>query len=439
MLLIYSSVTGNRWKYITEFIIHKLAGYSFHVTNDLTEYRSFKGASVNYSQQRIKENEIHIVPHKLLEESDVHEQQVSVIEYNGKPSFFHTSVTSDFHFDIFAASFYLLSRYEEYLPYERDEYGRYAHTQSLAYNENFLNRPLINEWVIDLKTILVKKFPSVLPRESVFGFMPTYDIDIAFSFLHKGWRSTSGALLKSISKFDFAAAAQRINVLLKKENDPFDVYEWLYALHLKFGLRPNYFFLVAAKRKGYDKHILPTVKAMKDLITFHAMGYPIGLHPSWQSGDDEKLLFAEKKSLEEISEKKIQLSRQHYIRFDLPRTFRKLIDLGITKEFSMGYGSINGFRASIASSFPWFDLETNAETGLTLYPFCFMDANAYYEQKQTPAQTFEEIKYYHDTVKKVKGLLITIWHNNFFGSDPAYRGWKEVYELFLEEVVYWDI
>jgi hypothetical protein len=39
----------------------------------------------------------------------------------------------------------------------------------------------------------------------------------------------------------------------------------------------------------------------------------------------------------------------------------------------------------------------------------------------------------------VKGLMITIWHNNFFGSDPAFKGWKEVYELFLEEVVYWDI
>ena len=35
--------------------------------------------------------------------------------------------------------------------------------------------------------------------------------------------------------------------------------------------------------------------------------------------------------------------------------------------------------------------------------------------------------------------MISIWHNNFFGDDPLFKGWKEVYELFLEEVVYWDL
>jgi hypothetical protein len=439
MLLIYSSITGNRWNYISGFIIDKLAGYNLQITKDEAEYRSFAGASLNYSPQRLKENEFHIVPHTLLSETDITEQDIDVVTYNGKPSFFHTSSSADFSFDIFAASFYLLSRYEEYLPYEKDEYGRYAHTQSLACRENFLNRPLINEWVIDLKSFLQNRFPLERPRENVFCFMPTYDIDIAFSFLHKGWKSAAGSMFKSLLKFDFAAIARRMRVYARSENDPFDVYEWLYALHLKYGLKPNYFFLVAAKRKGYDKHILPAEKAMQDLITFHAMGYPIGIHPSWQSGDDKKLLHEEKKTLEDISGKTIQSSRQHYIRFELPNTFRNLIELGITKDFSMGYGSINGFRASVASVFPWFDLAANEETRLTLYPFCFMDANSYYEQKQTPAQAFEEIKYYHDTVKKVKGVMITIWHNNFFGSDPAFKGWKEVYELFLEEVVYWDI
>ena len=63
----------------------------------------------------------------------------------------------------------------------------------------------------------------------------------------------------------------------------------------------------------------------------------------------------------------------------------------------------------------------------------------FYEQKLSPAQAFEEIRYYHDIIKKVKGTMIVIWHNNILGNDPTYKGWREVYEVFLKEIVYWDI
>jgi hypothetical protein len=68
-----------------------------------------------------------------------------------------------------------------------------------------------------------------------------------------------------------------------------------------------------------------------------------------------------------------------------------------------------------------------------------MDANAFYEQKLTPSQAFTEIQYYHDVIKKIDGTMISIWHNNFFGNDPLFKGWTEVYEVFLDEVVYWDL
>jgi hypothetical protein len=68
-----------------------------------------------------------------------------------------------------------------------------------------------------------------------------------------------------------------------------------------------------------------------------------------------------------------------------------------------------------------------------------MDANAFFEQKYTPAEAFEEIRYFHDVVKKVHGTMITIWHNTFLSDVPLYKGWKEVYEIFLNDVVYWDL
>ena len=354
------------------------------------------------------------------------------------PAFF-TVPESDFSFDIFAASFYLLSRYEEYLPHQKDAYGRYDPVQSLACREGFLNRPLVNEWLQDFRSLLAHKFPQLVMPVPVFRFMPTYDIDVAYAYLCRGLKRTILGAGQSLVQGNLSDCMDRFKVLSGKKKDPYDVYEWLDALHLKYRLRPQYFFLLADKQQGYDKNVAPEEKAFRDLILYHAMGYPVGLHPSWQSGDNKALLKQEKDHLEKLAGKKVISSRQHYIRLSLPDTYRSLIELGIESDFSMGYGSVNGFRASISSPFSWYDLEKEQMTSLKIYPFCFMDANALFEQDLTPAQAFEEIRHYHDVVKKVNGTMITIWHNSFFSDQQIYKGWKEVYGLFLDEVVYWDL
>ncbi len=123
----------------------------------------------------------------------------------------------------------------------------------------------------------------------------------------------------------------------------------------------------------------------------------------------------------------------------LPKTYRQLIDVGIDKDFSMGYGTANGFRASIASSFYWYDLKAEKKTTLMIFPFCFMDANSFYEGRLSPKAAFNELMDYYRKIKQVNGLMVTIWHNNFFGTDPMFAGWKEVYEVFLKDQIYWDM
>ena len=115
-----------------------------------------------------------------------------------------------------------------------------------------------------------------------------------------------------------------------------------------------------------------------------------------------------------------------------------LIREGIDLDFSMGYGTVNGFRGSIASPVKWFDLSTNETTNLTVYPFCYMEANSFYELKQTPEQAYKELQQLYAVVKKVNGTFVTIWHNHFLGTDPMFNGWKGMDELFLREDLYWD-
>jgi len=434
-MLLYCAHTSPRLRYVAGFISRELLALPIRITTDKEAFVAHYGPRINYSAENIPDT-FAITPAPLLFETGIGPQDISCFDHNGRKAFFATQ--GNLPFDIFAAAFYLITRYEEYLPHEKDPYGRYAHTNSLAWKEGFLDIPLVNYWLFDLKEALKSVYPNLVFRHPDFKFAPTYDIDLAWSYLHKGWRRNLGAALKELLTGKWGGLQQRLAVLLGRRKDPFDAYEWLDSLHLYCRLKPYYFFLVASRCTGVDRNIPPSSTGLQELIAYHAMGYRLGIHPSWRSGDREDLLKEEIEWLEEISGKKITRSRQHYIRFTLPHTYRSLLAHHIEQDFSMGYGSINGFRASVASSYNWYDLQKDEETRLRLMPFCFMDANSYYEQHNTAAQAMSELLHYYHHIRKVGGLMVTVWHNDFLGANPQKAGWREVYETFLKEEIYWD-
>ena len=430
--MIYSHTITPRLLYITRFILGEITDIPFQITTDIKEYTDFIGAKINYSQQQIDQTEIWIKPAALLFETNIKEHIISCEIKNGYKIFYNTG--GDLDFDIFAASFYLISRYEEYLPHIEDMYGRYAHENSLAYREGFLHQPLVNIWLKDFRLLFAERFPSLVLRNPRFAFIPTYDIDMAWSYKHKGFIRNTGGLVKDLVKGNLPGVKDRLAVLANLKDDPYASFEWLHKLHEAYRLQPVYFFLMALDNGLYDKNINPGLPAMQLLIKKHAERYLLGIHPSWKSNDDIKYVSAEKEILENIIQQKIIYSRQHYLRFRLPRTFRQLISAGIKHDYSMGYGSINGFRASVASPYVWYDLEKEQQTDLLLHPFCFMDANAFYEQKFSPTDALYELRSFTQQLQQYGGSLITIWHNNFLGTDPKFKGWKEIYQQWITEI-----
>ena len=443
--LIFSHSITPRLRYVVDFL-SRYYGVSLNLISDEETYRGAKQpCKINYSYHRIEKGEIFIHSHVLLFESFIRPVKVECFEIrrelqaSGSPlsssykAFFRTH--GDFEFDLFAGIFYLLSRYEEYLPHQKDVFGRYAHENSLAFKEDFLHLPLINFWLEDFRTLLANKNPEFNPGRSTFSFVPTYDIDMAWSFRNKGFKRNAAAIAVSFLKGRFLSAIHRIKVLRGKKPDPFDAYEWMDRLHEHYGMKPYYFFLVAKEKGRHDKNIDPSNEEFAQLIKSISSRYPIGLHPSWASGDEPSLLSKEKHSLEHISSKPVDASRQHFIRMQFPSTYQRLLNAGIRNDYSMGYGSINGFRASIASSFYWYDLKNDTATGLLIHPFCFMDANAYFEQKLSAGQALDEMMHYHEVTNLVKGTLIMIWHNSFLGTVKEFEGWREAYEEFVRIIM----
>ncbi|HSU27451.1 MAG TPA: polysaccharide deacetylase family protein [Chitinophagaceae bacterium] len=426
-MIVYTQNITSRLKYIVDFIGSQVSVDGIHLTTDIDSFRKAEGPKINYSAAQITKEELWLSPHSLLFETGIHQQSTGTFEWKESKAFFKTN--GDFPFDIFAASFYLLSRYEEYLPHEKDEYGRYAHQNALAFREKFIHFPLVNFWIRELAAVTGSKI------QSAFQFIPTYDIDEGYCYLNKSWWRTMGGYVRSALQGNWKEFSERRKVLGGKIPDPYDSYDWIRNLHQEKmkDLETHVFFLVAEKKGKWDKNISPFKHKWREKARdfMSSSAFQAGIHPSWQSGDDPSLLRKELEILEQLLRVTAKGSRQHYIRFNLPLTYRQLIDAGITCDFSMGYGSINGFRASVASPFYWYDLEKETKTDLLLYPFCFMDANSFYEQRLTPAQAAKELVHYHYVVQLVNGTLVTIWHNTFLGTHERFKGWRNVYEDFF--------
>jgi hypothetical protein len=433
MILVYSDKSSSRLQYVAAFIFKEILQTPYSITTHKQGFREFDGIKLNYSDERIMVDELHIPNCGLLFETGIRQQPLEIKQTDDFKIFFQSSKgNNEFPFDIFSASFYLLSRYEEYLPHEKDKYGRYSHLNSLAYKEDFLKVPLVNTWINYFANYLKNKFNGVMFNVSEFKFIPTYDIDMAYSYLRKGFVRNFLGTAKSFSKLNVKSVVHRLSVLSGIKKDPFDNFDWLHIMHKQYGLHPVYFFLVADKNGLYDKNILPQKEAMIQLIKVHTEKYSIGLHPSWQSGDRFSLLQQEKKTLENISAKPINKSRQHYLRFNFPLSYRRLSEVGITEDYSMGYDAVNGFRASVASSFFWYDIEKEEQTKLRIYPFCYMDSATIFFKKFSYDEAYNEILYYYDICRNARGIFISVFHNHLLGYDNL--KWRNLYDNFLKRI-----
>lgn len=428
MLLIHTEKDSRRIEYIFSLIFSDIFGIEYWVTNDKQVFAEYIGPKLSYGASPLKD-ELHIKSVGLLFETDVRKQDIHVFPTEDSKAFFKTGDTV-LGFDIFAAAFYLLSRYEEYLPHQADKHGRFQAEDSIAYKEGFLAQPVVNKWIIRLKTFLSERFPELHFREQHFTFIPTVDIDQAFAFKHKSVPRVVYSLLKNIGNTD--SLKYRWGVLMGREKDPFDQYLEFERLHHKYLLRPIFFFLLGRYNPRTDDiNINPSNPVFRKVIRSVAKVADIGIHPSYASHSDAYIIAEEKRKLEQITSMKVVKSRQHFLKMKLPLTYRSLIQCGIEEDYTMGYASQLGFRAGICSPFFFFDLEKNEPTSLKVFPFCVMDTTFKTYLKTNPEQSLELVSELLQEVKKVNGTFISLWHNESLSNYGRWEGWGDLYEQIL--------
>lgn len=410
-LLICTEKIYPRISYVFQHIFGNILGVDFLFCHDLERFNNHNGPKIIYSQSSFT-GCLNFKKHGFIDETIIAEQDLAFADYNGLKIPFAVN-NSVFDFDVFAASFYFLSRYEEYTSLERDEHLRFEGKSSLAYKNGFLELPLIDEWAFEIASIIKERFPAFEIKQRQFTYIPTLDIDRPFYFKNEGF-------IKKLAKF----------VLGGFKKDPFDVYRQVANWDKAFNLSTIYFFLVGNKHVN-DVSPGSTNKLYQSVIQQAVKTHQIGIHPSYFAALNTEEVLAEKDCLAEISKTEIGISRQHYLMLRLPETYRALIDAGIKADYTLAFADVAGFRASTCTPFFWYDLKLEKITDLTLFPTSVMDQTLRRYMALSPEEGLGFIQRLMQNVKTVNGTFISLWHNESVNDFGVWKGWKTVYEQML--------
>jgi hypothetical protein len=396
------------------------------MTVDKDEYFNYTGPKLVYRKTPLDKG-LFFYSADLLFEKGIKFQNLHVSTYDGLRIFFTNENYGCLPFDPFAAAFYLVSRYEEYAIRNRDGHNRFDHNYSIAKRNNFLYVPVVNYYAELIKGKILEMFPSTVFQELQYKFQPTLDIDNAFAYKNKGFLKLITTMGSSLLKMKFKDILFKIKVYVGREPDPYDTYEKQVAIHSKYRIKPIYFFLLGDYGK-YDRNLPYENPAMKATIQYIAGHYEIGMHPSYQSNRKTSQFVKEKKRIESTLAKTVTKSRQHFLKLKLPDTYENLLAHGIKEDFSMGYSKDIGFRAGICSPFYFYNLKEEKMTELLVHPFCVMDSTLKFHLKIRSSEILYTIKPLFEHVKAVKGELVTVFHNESFGTHKVWKNWGDVYE-----------
>lgn len=430
-VLVYSEKNSPRLKYILNIFICDYLGLEYSITQNPVLFEQHNGIKINYSAQKFIKDGIKIIPGGLLFEFGIKDHH---IEVNDSPDFLKIFFKNHgtIPFDIFSASFWLITRYEEYLPFKQDKYNRYDVKNSLAFQYDFIKIPIVNLWFGKLKNILCERYTGITFKAHPFRYISTIDIDNAYKFRFKGIMRSAGGFIKNIAAGNFKEMIERLKVVMNKKPDPFDSYQFLLDVQKKYGINSIYFFLLGDYGVN-DKNHPANNKNFQVLIKHLADYSQTGIHPSFKSNGNLNQLKVEINRLANITHREVKKSRQHFSVLKFPETYQALLQAGITNDYSMGYGNYNGFRASFCMPYNWYDIDSEQETPLLIHPFCLVETTLRFTDKSDAESAIEKAKPIMNEVKKYHGELITIVHNDTLGNAEQWKGWNNVYEQIVKE------
>lgn len=430
---IYASQFSPRLLYVLGEVFERQLGLSIVLFNSKEQFLNSNTPKISYGTYF--NNQIpYISSSGILELVGIHELNINVSTYKESCVFFQTNEKeSILPYDVFACIFYMLSRYEEYLPFQTDNYGRFSSELSLAYKNDFLDKPIVQHWIQHIEDALISFYSTIQFNKSTYKFQPTFDIDIAFAYKKRGVKRQLLSAGKDIFELKFINFLHRVLVLLGFKNDPYDTFNDLSDKFKNKDKHALMFFQCGNYKGDFDKSLLLNNSYWRKFIEKYSSFFQIGFHPSYSSNYTKVHFETEINLFKSIYNQEIKHSRQHFLKLKFPHTYRNLLYFGIENDYTMGYADRTGFRAGTCKPFYFYDLELETTTNLMIHPFVIMDGTLKNYLKLNQEESKAVFNNYKTEIKNVGGTMSIVFHNNTFSDFGEWYEWKKLFLEMLDE------
>lgn len=428
MLLIYTQKVTPRIMYVFKHICSNILGISIKFTSKIEEFIAHDGPKLSYGKQPLG-NEFFIQKVDLLMEQGFSELEIKVQPWDDTVCFFSVPEASDLPFDIFAASFYLLSRYEEYLPHVKDEAGRFPAGESLAAQESFLHKPVIDIWAQKFREILSARFPGLEYKERFFKPQSIIASENAFIFKNKGFLRSFLGLCLDLFSLSIGKVLDRIQVWLRFKKDPYDVFDDLIEIIKDYKVELLFMFQLS-NFSMHDRNISHNRMPHRSVIKSVADYAQVGLLMGYYAMTEIRSLRLEKRRLEDIVHSPVEHAMNARFDINLPDNYSNLTELEIQNDYSMGYPNLPGFRAGTCTPFLFYDINMEITTPLKLHPYAF---NSVALEGISKTKLKVDLTRMLTEVKEVGGIFTAVFSNRDFSdySDKNlyYSLLKQIHEI----------
>lgn len=369
MILIYTHKITPRLRFVVRHLFRRIMGANAELTDSVDDFVKHAGAKLTYARQPLQ-SEFFIRSNELLFDRNIEPQDIHWRDWEGVPCFFELDSRSSVPFDVFAASFFLLSRYEEYLPHQKDDLGRFRAIESiLSDRQGAMKRPLVDLWALKLKAALVESFQGIEFNERAYQVNVVVTAISAYKY---SYRSISRHVFESLidlGKLRFTALSSRFNTVILGHKDPYDNYLELRHPLNEMGVYLFPFFQYS--RYDVNDRNVSWSKSKYGFFLKHINDYlEIGYLRSRLAIEDATLFKLELRKMQQLLHRPLRKALLSEHRILLPDAYQELVQEEVKEDFSMGYADVIGFRAGTCTPFPFYDLGLEVEQPLRVYPIC---------------------------------------------------------------------
>ena len=329
--------------------------------------------------------------------------------------------------DILGSAFFMLTRYEEMVVPDRDEHERFPSWASVAYQENFLHRPIVDEYTEVLWTAMHKLWPQLERKKNQFKTFVTCDVDSAISF-RGNWKKVlkrfGSDLLKQRSP-QLAVSTLMATIrssLGNLESDPhWHGLRWIMDTSEEENISVSFYLIPAITDSRKDHPIsLDDTRMRKMIHEMHERGHEIGIHPGYNTFQHPEAMAKSVARMKMVINKQgidqpLLGGRQHFLRWKTPETMRLWHDYGLSYDSTLSYADRPGFRCGTCREYTLFDVGMSSKLHLRERPLILMEcsiiANRYLGMGYSN-NALETMLYYKRICQKFDGNFVFLWHNS---------------------------